>query len=427
MLVAVAAFALAGSGAGRAQSSNEPLSSAAPGSVATVAREPTDGSVVLQLDDGSYEAAFGVGSGNPPVGSQAVFLNRFTPDPSIMPFTVDSVSILFPVHNSVGLTNLAPGQPFDVLVFVDPAGTAVPANATLAARKSFLLAPSDTAFQEIRLDTPVLVRSGDVWAGFTNAVTRTDNAILLPAAFDAVDGYPERSWYFANQRAGDHFDGPLGTAEVMARALGILMIRASGQAGGLTCVRWDAPAASLAGGLAPPADARICVNVPAPRDDSFERPRDALTGYNVYRSSQPGVQPTPENFFTSTPPTVTIANSSVAPGGSFFVVTAVYDTGESGPSNEVAIVPPTVTSLKVTSAKIVAKGTGFTPDLVQVFVDGIPFVNPAVIKGGGAKLVQKGPLVTGQTVGAYLAEHTNRARIDLRNSTGAIRAVAFSR
>jgi len=60
-------------------------------------------------------------------------------------------------------------------------------------------------------------------------------------------------------------------------------------------------------------------------------------GYNVYRSSQPGVTTTPGNLFASVPPSQTQVGSSVGSSGSFFVVTAVYDTGESGPSNELAI------------------------------------------------------------------------------------------
>src|SRR6185369_1716362 len=65
------------------------------------------------------------------------------------------------------------------------------------------------------------------------------------------------------------------------------------------------------------------------------RPADGVTGYNVYRSNQPGVQPSASTFFTSVPPSQTAAGAAVFVGGTFFVVTAVYPTGESGASNEI--------------------------------------------------------------------------------------------
>jgi hypothetical protein len=392
-----------------------------------VAREPAAGSVFLQLDDGSYEQVFGIGTQNG-VGSQSVYLNRFTPDPTMLPFTIDAVSILFPVHNAGGLTGLTSGLSFDVLVFADPSGSGDPANTTLVSRKSATLAPSDTVFQNVLLDLPIVVQSGDVWVGFTDTVTRNDNRLRLWAATDTSSLNQDRSRVFFNDQAGEHFDGPLATADVVGRVGGNMLIRAQGQVGGLTCVTWGAPGGSLVdGGLPPPVNAHVCDDVPEPRADEFERPRDTLMGYNVYRSNQPGVQPTPENFFTSVPPTQTSTGSSASEGGSFFVVTAVYDTGESGPSNEVAIVPPTVTKVKVTDTKIAITATGLTQDFVQLFVDGIPFVSQAVIKNGGRKVVQKGTLVTGQTMDAYLAAHNNHARIDVRNSTGAIRSVDFTR
>ena len=204
------------------------------------------------------------------------------------------------------------------------------------------------------------------------------------------------------------------------------MIDASGQAGGLTAICWDAPPAGVRGGLPPPDNTRICSMVPPlPIGAAPAARQDDLVGYNVYRSNQPGVQPTPQNLFTSVPPNQTNANSSVAPGGSFFTVTAVYEDGESGPSNEIGVFPPTVTSTKVKANKIRADGSNFTTP-VQVLIDGVPFITPPKIKRNGTRLVQKGPLATGQTVFEYLNANGGSGQLIIRNSSGAIRAVDIS-
>jgi hypothetical protein len=147
-----------------------------------------------------------------------------------------------------------------------------------------------------------------------------------------------------------------------------------------------------------------------------------VTAYNVYRSTQPGVQPSAATFFTSVPATTTSATGSVFVGGTFFVVTAVYPNGESGPSNEVVTgVPPTIASVKAGGAKVTGKGSGFTTDSVLVTVDGIPFRSPAVVKGGGAKVVQRGVLITGETVLDYARTRPGGVvTVLFRNSDGGV-------
>lgn len=147
-----------------------------------------------------------------------------------------------------------------------------------------------------------------------------------------------------------------------------------------------------------------------------------ITGYRVYRSNQPGVQPSPATFFTSVPPTQTMANSAVFVGGTFFVVTAVYPNGESGPSNEVVTgTPPTIASVKATAAKVTAKGSGFTTDSVLVTADGIPFLSAAVVKNGGKKVIQRGPLITGESIVNYARTRPGGVvTILIRNSNGGI-------
>lgn len=445
VLVALAALATLASGSARPSWQRSELR--APGGAGLAGEGPTavqrgtgsgdDGG--LRLDDGGYELTLGVVpvDGSASSGNQAVFLNRFTIPPDQI-FTLDAVSMLIPVTSMGVPTNVRDGSTFEVLVYTDESGSGDPANTVFRARKTFAVRPSNTVFQDVALDLPIVVLKGDVWVGFTNTVTRSDNRAIFPGAVDSSSPNQNRSWIFFNPTTRDHFgeddDGPLTNAEVgtlinQPPTGGNWLIRARGQAGGLTCVMWGAPSAGLVdGGLPPPQNTSLCDEIPPATDDPMKErtPRATLMGYNVYRSGQPGVQPTPENLFTSVPAGTTEVGSSVSPDGSFFVVTAVYDTGESGPSNELDVVPPTVNTLKVTNTKITALGTDFT-DQILVFVDGVPFAAPAKVKKNGTKFVQKGVLVTGQTIGDYLAEHGNQARIDMRNARGAIRTVNFSR
>ncbi len=63
---------------------------------------------------------------------------------------------------------------------------------------------------------------------------------------------------------------------------------------------------------------------------------------------------------------------------------------------------------------------------VQVFLDGIPFVAPATIKNG-KKVTQPGTLLTGETIGAYLSAHDNRAVVTIRNSNGTLATFGYVR
>lgn len=154
----------------------------------------------------------------------------------------------------------------------------------------------------------------------------------------------------------------------------------------------------------------------APRPSGARR-ADPPSHYNIYTSNVPGVGPNQSNFFTSVPATTTTTTAPVAPGGSFFVVTAGYPTGESSPTNEDGageLDGPDVMSVVVTAKKITVKGTGFGAPM-QVFVDGIPFVTPAKVKG--TKVNQKGRLLTGQTLGEY-ARAGQTVEVTVRGANG---------
>lgn len=393
------------------------LASAGPSKAADVTAVPP-GSQVFSHDDGSFESALGVTDPQGAHGSQAVFINRFTPNPELLPVTIDTVSFLFPISTDVGPTGLEQGMPFEVLVYTDPTSNPSPTAASLVRRQLFLIQPSNSAFQNVTLDDPVTIEGGTVYIGFTNRITAETNEAIFPGALDEDTPTGDSFAYF-NTELFSHFDGTvLSAATSGTRVLpGTWLIRAFFSTGGSMRVCWTAPAGA---GQPPPSNARVCTAssvggdaVPA----STTGPRDTLVGYNVYRSTVPGVQAIPANFFTSTGPGQTSAGSSVAPGGSFFVVTAVYDTGESAASNEVDARPGVVNSVKIKATKVVTKGTGFTTS-VQVFVDGIPFIAPASVKNG-TRVTQKGNLLTGQSVQTYLSSHGGTARMTIRNTSGA--------
>ena len=115
---------------------------------------------------------------------QAVFLNRFTPATSSLPFAVDTVSVLFPETSSTGETGLLEGSTFEVLVYLDATGSGRPENARLVVRQSVGIHPSDTLFQDVVLAAPLTVLGGDVWVGFTNAVTAVDRRPIEPGVVD---------------------------------------------------------------------------------------------------------------------------------------------------------------------------------------------------------------------------------------------------
>jgi hypothetical protein len=187
---------------------------------------------------------------------------------------------------------------------------------------------------------------------------------------------------------------------------------------------WSPPDPNAEATLPPP---RALTIVPNAEPGTAEKTSDATpTGYNVYRSGTPNVQTTPATLFASVPATQTSLPTSVDPSGSFFVVTATYDAGESGPSNEVSggVSAATLASVKVTAAKIVAKGSDFSAT-VQVFVDGIPFASAAKVKGG-KKVTQKGNLLTGLSLGQYLAAHDTVA-VTFRNENGGVATYVYTR
>jgi len=77
----------------------------------------------------------------------------------------------------------------------------------------------------------------------------------------------------------------------------------------------------------------------------------------------------------------------------------------------------TLTTVNVKGPKLVAKGKDFS-NPVSVFVDGIPFVATARVKGS-TKVVQKGNLLNGQSIPQYFTSGRT-VTITYRNANGGV-------
>jgi hypothetical protein len=511
----------------------------------------TDRAIELHFDDGSYEEVLGVAAGT--TGYQSVSLTRFTPSATQLPAVLDTVSILFPKTFPNGApTGLQDDQHFQVLVYLDPSGSANPANAALVLRQDFRLSPANARYQDVRLDRTVTVSRGDVWIGYTNAGTAADHRRIFHAAID-TNSSRQRSWLFYNSNVEPRdFDGEdLSAAQVRTRLddigfAGNWLIRASGPLVvlsvtpdfapspsadicseldiTLTGAGFDGRIASVFLSASPdgsgarldltnvrnvaidtvvttvpldlvasedpyfvfvervdglrssaygtePSDLQVtwarfsdtCIQFAPPDPEAPDggpritgvvrspcfgpvvaqafdaqelgapSPASTVVAYKVYRSTQPNVTPSPNNIFGTLPPNQILTGLPRKRTGNnqaaYYVLTACRaDGSESPPSSEVAVVPPTLTAPpKVTNAKIVIRATGLvsTPRPVGVSVDDIPFVSAPVVKKT-TKLVQKGLLANGQSIGQYL-QPGRTVQIKIQNGDGATVVIDYTR
>ena len=139
-----------------------------------------NGAVELILDDDSAEDAIGVSSGD-----QFLWLNRFTPDPSDYPFTLDQVWMLFRDSASVG-------ESIEVVFWEDTDGDGDPGTGATFLHSEYVTVQANdgTTWSVYDLNTPVFFSGpGDVLIGAVNR----DAVGSHPAAIDATASQG-RSW-----------------------------------------------------------------------------------------------------------------------------------------------------------------------------------------------------------------------------------------
>ncbi len=196
-----------------------------------------------------------------------------------------------------------------------------------------------------------------------------------------------------------------------------------------TELSWDPPLACEDDCLNPPLHLQTSTAAAGGRATWIVRdPRATLVGYNIYRSNNPDVMVTPANFFMSVPASVTTMVVATAPGGSFFTVTAQYPNGESDSTNAASggIPEPQITGFQIRGNKVIVTGTGFT-DSVTVFIDGIPFRKGAKVKIENTRIVQKGNLLTGQSVNSYMTQQGGVILVSVLNTDTGIGTFLFQR
>src|SRR5262245_6896309 len=208
--------------------------------------------------------------------------------------------------------------------------------------------------------------------------------------------------------------------------------------GGLVELSWDQEPSTPANLTPPPTNlragpaARASTNELSPQN-AFAPASDAcaLTGYHVYLSTSTPVETIPANLWLSLPPTNNTP-APVAPGGTFYVVTTLWNCGGttiesgltgSGGSNQTGVAaPPNITNVSA-RGKLRATGIGFS-DAVEVFIDGVAFSKPAGVKNDNTLIVQKGPLVDGRALSEVLVPGKT-VLISFRNSDGSIGVFSY--
>jgi uncharacterized repeat protein (TIGR01451 family) len=210
--------------------------------------------------------------------------------------------------------------------------------------------------------------------------------------------------------------------------------------GGIAELSWDQAPSTAADPTPPPTNLRVSPASTALAGELSAQhdvlPQDGICvilGYNVYKSDSMPVQTIPANLFIAMAPPTNGVPVPVAPGGTFYVVTSLWNCGGtmiesgltgSGGSNQTGVpAPPTITNIRV-GGKLRATGSGFT-DVVDVFVDAVAFAKQAVVKSDNALVLQKGPLVDGRFLTDVLTQG-KAILISFRNSNGGIGAFSYT-
>ena len=154
----------------------------------------------------------------------------------------------------------------------------------------------------------------------------------------------------------------------------------------------------------------------------------SLVRVNVYKADSQPVLLVASNLWKSLPPDQLSTTMAVAPAGSFFVITNVWNCGgaevESGGSNQVGVpAGPVVDRIRIKpSGKMIISGNGFT-DGSEVFIDGVSFSRASVF-ADSTRLVQKGTLADGKGVFDLITPGKSVV-ISVRIQGGGISSIAF--
>jgi len=167
-----------------------PARSATPRSAAIYA---PDAPVSLVIDDGVHETAYGVNNNTAETGKQFIWLNRFTPEAAVYPFTLDEIWVMFDSFG--GGANVSVGDAIDLVVYEDSDGDPSNGATWLAMIPVTVQAVDGTAWSVYSLSSPVLLEDpGDVIiAAINRYIVSGVSPMAYPATVDVTTGQ-DRSW-----------------------------------------------------------------------------------------------------------------------------------------------------------------------------------------------------------------------------------------
>jgi len=188
------------------------------------------GSIVFQIDDGSYEDSIGWGNAQAGTENSAIWVNRFTATGAL---TIDSVSIEWPTESAGSVV----GKQINIVAYYDADGDGDPSNAVRLGTDNMQTIASLDTFETYTTNFSV-PGAGDVYIGFFNTYANgTSTPLLHPAAIDM--GTPAGMSYISASSSGDSSldigaNDVIGTiGELSGGELdGNWMIRATGTGGG---------------------------------------------------------------------------------------------------------------------------------------------------------------------------------------------------
>jgi subtilisin family serine protease len=154
----------------------------------------SDAAVSFVLDDGSPENFIGLLDITQSYAYQFIWLNRFTPDPSEFPFTLDQIQVMF-YDDVSGTYNVSVGDAIDLVVYQDADGNPANGATLLATFQDAVEAVDGTTWSVYNLSSPVVINGpGDVLIGVINRYVNDGvTPKSYPASLDTTSSN-SRSW-----------------------------------------------------------------------------------------------------------------------------------------------------------------------------------------------------------------------------------------